>query len=147
MICKNKGLSSFSKKKNMLIMTALSVYFKLHALKQAYKWILLSSDMQHIVCAGCVPQRRIKNPPLFRGFYPENGGNRSKGLQNHSRKNLRYHTLTLYLCKLPSIYAVQVMLQCDNWQTVACRQHAHLNLWSVIWKAVQHQTLTGGYCT
>jgi hypothetical protein len=128
-------------------MNTLSVYFKLHVLKQVYKWILLSSEMQHLACAGCVPQRRRKNPPFFRGFYHENGSTRSQDLQNHSRKTLKYHTLTLYLWKLSPLYGVQFMLLRDGWQTMTCRQHTHLNLWSVISKAMQHQTLTGGYCT
>jgi hypothetical protein len=100
-------------------MTSLSVYFKLHVLKQVHKWILLSSEMQHLECAGCVPQRRRKNPPLFRGFYPEDGRTRSPDLQNQSRKNLKSHTLTLYLWKLPPICAVQFMLLRDGWQTMA----------------------------
>jgi hypothetical protein len=112
-----------------------------------YKWILLSCEMQHLECAGCEPQRRRKHPPFFRGFYAENGGTRSPDLHNHSRKNLKFHTLKLYLRKLSPMYAVQVVLLRDGWQTMACRQHTHLNLWSVISKNMQHQTLTGGYCT
>jgi hypothetical protein len=132
----------------LLIMTTLSGYFKLHVIKQVYKWILLCSEVQNLECAGCVPQRRRKNSPFFRGFYPEDGGTSSPDLQNHSRKNLKSHTLTLHLWKLSPIYAAQVpLLLRDGWQTMACRQHTHLNLWRVISKGMQRQTLTGGYCT
>jgi len=119
-------------------MITLPVYFKLHVIKQVYKWILLSSEMQHLECAGCVLQRR--------SFHPEDGGTSSPDLQNHSRKNLKSHTLTLYLWKWSPIYAVQVMLLRDGWQTTAFRHHTHSNLWSVIAKAMQHRTLTGGHC-
>ena len=108
--------------------------------------IILFWDAAPCVCRMCTAAPEEKSTFLW-GLYPEDGVTRSPDRQNHSRKNLKSHTLILYLWKLSPMYAVRVMLLRDVWQTMACRQHSHLNLWSVISKDMQHQTLTGGYCT
>jgi len=149
MICENKRMSSISKK------------ISFHTADYDYSTCLLQIarhktsvqvnntlfwDAAPWVCWMCTSAQK-ENSTFLYGLLPWIWRHQISGSAKSQPQESQISHPNITPIKFSLIYAVQVKLLRDVWQTMACRQYSYLNLWSVIAKAMQHQTLTGGYCS